>query len=257
MLLKRPPEIIYKYCNADIAKTILSDGTFNYQNPSAFNDPLDCYEELIDWTLTDKGIEVIMERNYSNESRNERRKIISEIKKANSKIVEIYKQGIIKKKESLGICCFSKNYNNVLMWSHYASKHTGLCIGYSPPINWPKDYVCLEVDYPEIIIKKNFHEDIEIVLQYWILTKALDWKYEEEVREIYFNEDGIKSFPPKSLKKIVFGCNASEKFIKDIFKIIKEKQYMHISDFSGMDIDSRTLSLREIPTPFNISLPFD
>lgn len=29
--------------------------------------------------------------------------------------------------EELGICCFSKKPDNLLMWAHYASLHTGVC----------------------------------------------------------------------------------------------------------------------------------
>src|SRR6516165_6791682 len=26
--------------------------------------------------------------------------------------------------------CFSKSWNNILMWSHYADKHRGICLGF-------------------------------------------------------------------------------------------------------------------------------
>ena len=31
-------------------------------------------------------------------------------------------------KNKYGISCFSKNYNEILMWSHYADNHNGICI---------------------------------------------------------------------------------------------------------------------------------
>src|SRR5207253_3097370 len=30
-----------------------------------------------------------------------------------------------------GICCFSEEYNNPLLWSHYGDQHRGICIGYT------------------------------------------------------------------------------------------------------------------------------
>ncbi len=29
---------------------------------------------------------------------------------------------------SIGVICFSSNYDNILMWSHYANNHKGICI---------------------------------------------------------------------------------------------------------------------------------
>jgi hypothetical protein len=33
--------------------------------------------------------------------------------------------------EEVGVLCFSEKYDNILMWSHYAKSHTGLCVEFS------------------------------------------------------------------------------------------------------------------------------
>jgi len=32
--------------------------------------------------------------------------------------------------EKYGVLCFSRSWNNVLMWSHYADRHKGICLGF-------------------------------------------------------------------------------------------------------------------------------
>src|SRR5438552_5198124 len=32
--------------------------------------------------------------------------------------------------QRFGVLCFSKNWKNPLLWSHYAEKHKGLCLGF-------------------------------------------------------------------------------------------------------------------------------
>jgi hypothetical protein len=39
---------------------------------------------------------------------------------------------IVTEKRAIGICCFSDTHDNELMWAHYASNYTGICVGYRP-----------------------------------------------------------------------------------------------------------------------------
>ena len=34
-----------------------------------------------------------------------------------------------------GVCCFSEHPNNILMWSHYAKNHQGICLGFDTSIS--------------------------------------------------------------------------------------------------------------------------
>src|ERR1700731_4449263 len=36
-------------------------------------------------------------------------------------------------RQSKGLLCFSRNWDNLLLWSHYAASHTGLCLGFDIP----------------------------------------------------------------------------------------------------------------------------
>jgi len=41
-----------------------------------------------------------------------------------------------------GLLCFTKSWHNPVLWSHYADKHRGLCLGF----DMPDEYLC-QVSY--------------------------------------------------------------------------------------------------------------
>jgi hypothetical protein len=51
--------------------------------------------------------------------------------------------------EKYSVLCYSRSWNNVLMWSHYGDRHKGICLGFDVP-----DAVTREVKYlssPELV----------------------------------------------------------------------------------------------------------
>ena len=92
-------------------------------------------------------------------------------------------QGIAKAVEELsrrfGVICFSRSWNNPLLWAHYSDKHKGICLGFDMQDNFLK-----EVTYTrERLPPPQYEEDInEAVAQQWLFTKFEDWRYEDEVR---------------------------------------------------------------------------
>lgn len=84
--------------------------------------------------------------------------------------------------ERFGMLCFSKNWSNPVLWSHYADKHRGLCLGFDMP-----DQHCVEVEYTA----ERFAVEAEKLLstgpdenfmRRLLRTKFAHWEYEKEVR---------------------------------------------------------------------------
>lgn len=104
-----------------------------------------------------------------------------------------------------GIICFSKHWNNPLLWSHYADKHRGICMGFEiekrglKAINYVRDRPNL--DLPPTL------ESIEQLLY----TKCDDWRYEEEWRNWFRldERDGDHYFYPfdalVQLREVILG----------------------------------------------------
>lgn len=79
-----------------------------------------------------------------------------------------------------GVICFSKNWNNPVLWSHYADKHKGICLGFD--VDVPDNFV-LPISYVgsglECCNKGSVDRDFMLKL---LSTKYKDWEYEDEVR---------------------------------------------------------------------------
>lgn len=85
--------------------------------------------------------------------------------------------------DTSGMLCFSKNWQNPLMWSHYADKHKGLALGFEVPdkflehVKYRKSRV--KCDWKKFDASKDYASKvITDVLQ----TKASHWSYEDEAR---------------------------------------------------------------------------
>ncbi len=104
------------------------------------------------------------------------------------------------------ISCFSKRNNSILMWSHYADSHRGVCFEYDRPnleefrdVNYQnklpefKIYKILThlmaLDLLEKKDNKQYNKDdcIDILNSFFI--KSIEWSYEEEVRCLFSTKE--------------------------------------------------------------------
>lgn len=182
-MIKNPPSTLYKYYEVkDFLPKILSGESLKFSCPFDFNDPFEsrsCYQ--ID--NSDEGKRFIHEKlkeNYSNPS-----KRISEAQRIQRKFSdprpideEPAYQELIRK---IGVCCFSEVKDSILMWSHYANEHKGICIGFDTTKSlfrfaWQVNY---QEEFP---ITKRPSESVDVLLDKTMLTKADCWSYEKEWR---------------------------------------------------------------------------
>jgi hypothetical protein len=122
-----------------------------------------------------------------------------------------------KKKEingEKGLICFSKSWENPLLWGHYAERHTGVCMGFDVP-----DHLLGEVIYAKGLLKIDEDQETgsfkitDSVLERLIRTKFADWKYEEEMRLFVAldeakGESGMYFYPfsgDLALREIILG----------------------------------------------------
>jgi hypothetical protein len=138
------------------------------------------------------------------------------------------------------ICCFSTDECNYLLWSHYANKHTGVCVEFDfKKVHLKDDLYCYtnicnqnivfgkmkyliepkEYDKPPEEINLSGDEYLKIFHQKYEI-----WKYEREVRAIIMSKESRKvNFPRSYLKKIVLGYKCTDEM--EIRKILKDKKH--------------------------------
>ena len=112
--------------------------------------------------------------------------------------------------QKCGVLCLSEDPQNVLMWSHYADNHAGVCFGFeaspSNPFFGRAQQVLYSQSYPVVNIildhSQSYHEKS-------VLTKADFWAYEKEWRIIEHEKGaGVYAFAASHLEEIIFGLNA-------------------------------------------------
>lgn len=241
-------KIIYKYIDLKTAIDwiLMSDGLkIKFTNPEEFNDPFDCHEGLVSFTSTDnEDIKQYLSLNNQVLDRKNRRFATRESNKKKNAI-KLFRQ----KKNIYKVSCFSKNYNNPLMWSHYANKHKGVCIGYSFPI-LPEDFRVYNVTYRNHILPIDIEIAEDSVMYYWLTNKAMYWEYEEEVRAITkgSHPDDIIAVDKSWCKELIFGCNVKNKDLDEAIKKIRKSGYKKIT-LKKMVLNHNDFSLKEISIP--------
>lgn len=232
---------VYKYTSTETAKIILETHKIRFRAPSTFNDPFEFSLDFFDRDLSNKEFksrfETLLKHQTGMTSR--RKKELLRI----TSIVDFKKSYDLTMERQRQICmvfCTSEVNNDILMWSHYANCHKGICIGlFLPPLIPSIDCITMKVNYTDIIKPKRFYTDDEhqrgLALLYWVFTKASCWSYEKEVRSFIKNEEnqlGIHNekfcdveLHKSQLKEIYFGLETSEKDIHDITQIIKREDY--------------------------------
>jgi len=135
------------------------------------------------------------------------------------------------------IGCFSGNFKknirfskNILMWSHYADSHKGVCICYKINKmffnNFINDYNNEILRIGIVNYKQNFSFTNKISVDQSFLTKQKNWEYEKEVRLLYFNSNNSQEYISLginnncAIEQIYFGYKCSDqdkKTIKQLF----------------------------------------
>jgi len=79
-----------------------------------------------------------------------------------------------------GLLCFSSNWVNPVLWSHYGDRHRGVCLGFDLPrsLAQPVTY-CAKRMAPTHPIPSRITKALEETL---LFTKFDHWQYESEIR---------------------------------------------------------------------------
>lgn len=233
--------LLYKYTAFDISKIILANQTLKFSAPSDFNDPFDCDIDLVDF---DFDLPITPRVAHEIELLKSQFKDSKQFKeKASDKTFwkEVYKGGQIEKIKSSRICCFSLQNDIILMWSHYADKHNGICLEFDNSLE--QRFVNLtNKDISEGYVGYEAHERINYVsedIRYGIyklfLNKSESWSHEKEYRMISINnKPEIQQFYPHFLSAIYFGVRVTENQINSFIAEFNTNDFRHLKFYKGI-----------------------
>jgi hypothetical protein len=141
-----------------------------------------------------------------------------------------WNQFIEENNADIRVCSFSEINNSLLLWSHYADNHKGICIEYDLLKEDPSNINHLfPMIYCNNIYKLELFEKLTRIQKIGLtINKCKDWEYEKEWRVIVIETDGLfpNKMPVPNPKAVYLGTRFSqnEQSIKDkLFAIFKEK----------------------------------
>jgi hypothetical protein len=153
-----------------------------------------------------------------------------------------------------GILCFSRNWDNILLWSHYGGSHTGICLGFDAP-----DEYGLDVHYQPNLLQIHGPEGVneELVMR-MLRTKHESWSYEQEVRLFI----GINDPPDANglwwadfgteleLKEVIAGAQCSPKDLNTLGGILETFEPAIKRSWAYMRKDAFLLVRHDFPPPW-------
>lgn len=110
---------------------------------------------------------------------------------------------------SMGVKCFTKRWNNILLWAHYGNSHKGVCVGVYKPEHlikrWHYNVGHFNIKYVQRKeIKANINSLRQLIIKFMTM-KFQDWEYEEESRILSFKGGGILPFRCSSIREVILG----------------------------------------------------
>lgn len=239
-------DTIYKYSrfNDGIDK-ILINQSLKFSNPTTYNDPFDCNEKLLNIAYSDKLVDQTIAKIGLGLSRQQRR----ELKREWSNPANFHK--IMREvRQEYKLACFSETNDEVLMWSHYAESHSGICIGFNFPYHYESKFILCSVKYLNEILPIDAQTDKLRIILYWLTTKSIAWSFEKEIRAItkaqIVGDHEFVNYDPKYIKEIIFGCKVSDNQIKEsLHKLKKANLNNGEIIFKKMKINEKSFLLKE------------
>jgi hypothetical protein len=168
-------------------------------------------------------------------------------------------------RQTTAILCFSRNWDNLLLWSHYGASHTGICLGFDIPDGSPGENYDTDVLYQPNLLQIRRREDVNFDLASRLLrTKHESWSYEEEVRMFVGLNDPpdakglrwIEFGPNLVLKEVIIGAHCYPKVSKDVQDAVKTCGHSVKCSWAGMRPDAFLLVKQDQPPDWHASVKY-
>jgi hypothetical protein len=193
-------------------------------SPTAFNDPFDMRAKFVfDASPEEKRARLRKFLQDEGKKHHEIERLLPGLMvKANA---ERLIPNLQKTTAEIGVCSFAGDPRSILMWSHYASNHEGLCLVFEisrdPVIFLEAMAVEYSSDYPVVNWVKDFDGGGPLSI---VLRKHEGWKYEKERRIIKFhNANTHLKFGPLALRAVITGCRIRAETRAKLSTLISER----------------------------------
>lgn len=230
----KSPRYLYKYraipvcdqASLEQLRQIFVGSCLWLSSPADFNDPFDMSASLV-VNGSAREIRDRLDRmgKEIGKKRKERKALSNQLaKKPVAELTEHLNALLIRNTAATGIVSLTRDPKSILMWSHYAANHTGICIQFevardiraltrAVPVKYCETY-------PLVRWVSDFDDDIRAVL----LRKHTGWKYEMEHRVILPGEARrTYAFDAEALVGVLLGCRITQDGRETVERLLSER----------------------------------
>lgn len=193
--MTKPPYLgkYYSLQNVRFIHSVIVQNWLYFANPGDFNDPFEMNPAL----YRPKVFKPVLPASKTRRSL-DAMKIVFE---------KFWREQQEKLKRS-GVCCFTEQFDDVIMWAHYADKHTGICLVFATDYKFFENiksvqYIPKRLQMP-ILEKKDSSRLIQLMI-----SKLKLWSYEKEWRLFRRYCERRYKYPRSALRAIIFGCRCA------------------------------------------------
>lgn len=271
----------YKFMSCDTAKIVLETSSLRWSKPSQFNDPFDHQvsfqfpysKEEFSSALATKLEQLVYgkEPNFVVSTLLSKMVLLLRSKKdiiPKEKVISTIIQGCEESgartqdyRDDINsfmnasinqsrVLCVTEHSKNVVMWSHYADSHKGICLRLqcideidnallaAEPVTYTDSFpVLLELEEQICYLTGEHQDDMGKLLRNIAYMKHEDWGYEKEWRihrPHESNEGNYNDWPedPRVFGAIYFGCRINKKEAILLTKLINIK-YPHMEIYQA------------------------
>lgn len=224
--------------------------------PRNFNDPFECKPHW-SWPKTANEAKCIRDRLIKVAKRNgattkEAERYASRSISNKGKLSRTIREIVASTFGMARLCSFTSSPDNILLWSHYADSHKGLCIEFDAgmlpiasamKVHYQDEYP--SVDYPMPNDARGFAA---------VLTKARAWEYEDEFRLLlvssapdqYPNDGESYCLSGDEITSIYLGAEVSDIHRQQLISLVSEGMLAATIYQAELSDNSYTLVFKEI-----------
>lgn len=133
--------------------------------------------------------------------------------------------------KDFGIACFSETNESLVMWGHYATNHSGICIEFDSTIGLFKD--AEKVVYSRTVHTIAVKEKNNLTFDFFMAkmskcmyTKYEQWKYEKEWR-INSDPNTTIGYPQEAITGVYFGLDTTAVDIELVQRATKHIEHLN------------------------------
>ena len=224
----------YKAIDPSIPKTIghirdlIVDSNLYLSSPSDFNDPFDMTAKILhEGSMEDRlqRYQQMITDHAKDKNWKERRRMRTQfMTRSQADMAQVAKAAHTKTMQAAGVFSFAGDPRSIMMWSHYAKEHTGICLQFEIARDPRTMLSAIPVDYTNQYPIHNWIKNSTEELKRVLLAKFKAWEYEGERRIVIAYGARTKiPFLPQALVSVIFGVRATDNIITAVRELVVER----------------------------------